>query len=402
MFVIGIIVSIGATPAIAQSWKHPPKVDFDEEREEFSALWEETLAGESVDYNTLVAHARSLWRAGSKAQKALALKELATAIAGKADLPAAHYWLANFHLESQDWKACASSFTQVRAIDPNYTPAGQEGRRLDYNLAICHHYSGNYELAITSLKRILSTSTGSSKIEFLLGEALMALGHLNQAIDAFRHAANRSMNAPSNYALAIALDRAERISESRKLMARLVSRDHSLRALQNPNKRFMPAEDEYYTLGLAHAAARRSSTSLYYFRLFLKRVPNSPWRGRVRSHIRSASQIKFRDSVTLKNAGAFNTDEVLRSTEVQLGGMKKCLLGHPLLLANVELTLWVDNKRVVVRPRASIAQSDEVAKEVKAGVVQCLETAARKIRLNNKSAVAGSNSSIQFSLISSP
>ena len=90
----------------------------------------------------------------------------------------------------------------------------------------------------------------------------MALGHLNQAIDAFRHAANRSVNAPANYALAIALDRAERISESRKLMARLVSRDHSLRALQNPNKRFMPAEDEYYTLGLAHAAARRSSTSL--------------------------------------------------------------------------------------------------------------------------------------------
>lgn len=229
----------------------------------------------------------------------------------------------------------------------------------------------------------------------------MALGHLNQAIDAFRHAASRSVNAEANYALAIALDRAERISESRKLIKRLVSRDYSLRALQAPNKRFMPAEDEFYTLGLAHAATGRHSASLYFFRLFLKQVPKSPWRGRVESHIRSASQSKFRESVTLKNAGAFNNDEVLKATEAQLGDMQKCLRGQPLLLADIELTLWVDNKRVVVRPRASIAQSNEVAKDVQSAAIQCLESASRKIRLNNKSAIPGSNSSITFSLLGS-
>ncbi|MBL4634470.1 MAG: tetratricopeptide repeat protein [Kofleriaceae bacterium] len=390
--------------ADAQSWNHAQPVDYDDVSENYSELWEQVILGENADYDTLIKHARALWNAGGDDQRSLALKELATAAKGKPDNPAAYYWQGMYLQENEQWQECAAALSHVEELDPNYKPGKHRDTSIDFALAKCHHYSGNYESAITNFKRILSTSTGSIKIEYLLGEALMALGHLNQAIDSLQHAANRSVNKEANFALAVALDRAERITESRALLARLVARDSQLRVLHASDKRFAPVEDEHYTLGLANAAAGRIKESLYHFRLYLKLAPQSPWRSRVHAHLRSAKRGKLGDALDLRGAVQFRykREQITASINAQNPAFERCLKPHPLLLAKLQLTFLVTGKQVEVKARAGIERFHEVTEAEQKTTLQCLEKAAREIRIGKGSLTIGSHANVDFLLLHSP
>ncbi len=402
-----VLATFLAVPhAAAQSWNHAQPVDYDDERENYSELWEQVILGENADYNTLIKHARALWNAGGADQRSLALKELATAAKGKPDNPAAYYWQGMFLQQNEQWQECAAALSHVQELAPNYKP-GQPGKHrdtsIDFALGMCHHYSGNYESAITNFKRILSTSTGSVKIEYLLGEALMALGHLNQAIDSLQHAASRSVNKEANFALAVALDRAERITESRALLARLVARDSQLRVLHASDKRFAPVEDEHYTLGLANAATGRTTESLYHFRLYLNLAPKSPWRSRVLAHLRSAKQGKLGDSLDLRNAGQFRNKraQIAASINAQSSALEQCLKPHPLLLAKLQLTFLVTRQQVEVNARAGIERVHEVSEADQKSTLRCLEKAARKIHIGKGTLSVGSHASVDLLLLQS-
>ncbi len=388
--------------ASAQSNTPAVLKDYDEDAENYSKLWEETIAAQTIGYTAIIEHAKKLWKSGSDAQRKLALKELGAAARAQPNNPEAHFWKGHYLADASQWADCATELRIVFAIDPHFTSTRKLSMDLNFDLARCNLYSDNYEEAITGFKRILSSSPGTVQVELLLGESLMALGKLDQAISILRQTANHSSSRNTEYILAIALDRGEYISESRSRLRKILSRDSQLRGLLSSDKRYAPKEDEDYYLGLAYAEKRKPSQALYHFRSFLKHAPTSPWSKRAKQHIASLEQFPVGQNGVFRGSKNWERTPIVRSLQGQSDKLHACIASYPLLLAHVQLSFLSTGKKMEVKPVAAVLQSQDVSKEEKATAVQCLESAARQMRLPKPKAPKGTSARLEFWLLSNP
>ncbi len=392
-----------SSPARAQSYSRPPATDYDDTSEHYSEFWEQVLTANDEGINALIAHARVLWEAGSQEQRDAAIAELSKALASKPSSIDALYWLGQFQFEDHKWAACADAFTKADAIDPSFNShEGRVSSNMQDNLAACLLYAGNYEAAIEHYKRLLALRTDSVELNLRLGEALMAVGRLHEATDAFYIAQEQSSRFGARIAYAVALDRAERIAESRTILEREVNRDAELSALRATDRVYAPREDEHYYLGLAYAAQNKSAPALYHFQRYLSLAPDSPWAARARDHLDGLGVPHIAEELYLIGSASWNRDELRSAIAKQEDALQACVRGKSAILARVSISAVVGNESEPSFTQARIEASAESATELLEPAVTCLETAARKILMPNLSGPKGSHLSAQFYVVSHP
>jgi tetratricopeptide (TPR) repeat protein len=390
-----------AAPARAQSWRHPPLVDYDQELEEHSSFWEQAGEANKEDYLGRVATAQELWAQGTDPERKLALRTLKEARDAHPKEPEAYYWLGELSFEAREWVACASALERLFTIDPTFSPKKpRQGRSPNYTLAGCYLYSGNYEQAETQYRRIMTLRYSTTEVSLRLGEALMALGRLDEAIEVLRAAVDISSRSEPRFALAVALDRAEELSQSASVLRQAIGRDPGLATLVSVDKTYSPAEDEHYYLGLAHGAAGRQARSLYHFRRYLSQVPDSPWKARAQDHLRKLEGTKLGDDLTVLGSAGWRTEDLTKSVRTHKDQLLACVKGHPLLLLQVSVSSV--RRRGVgdgAGVRVTVLAQAETKPDALRSVVECTEAAARRIKAPRLSGPSGSYAHAEFSLI---
>ena len=354
-------MAVLAVPALAAAdrarpWEDPAARDFDREEEERSEFWERAIRPRHDEYDELVAGAqRRLGQQRDADGRAAAEAMLLRAVALEPDSPQAYWFLGALYAESARWEECASARQKIFDLDPDYRPEPRMGSpwALDLGLGECLGLAGHYERAIEHYQRILTTrqATGAFPVHWHLGEALMALGRLGEAIDALKTAAKLVGDREPlvHYALAVAYDRDEQLALSRDHMAIALARDPQLQNLLRDNLTFTPPADRWYYRGLAEAGrpVSRPEWALFCFRRFLAEDGDGPWARRARHHMDSLTSGSDRlvaerieregvAGIDLKKAAA-----VIASVDPSL---QRCVAPVPNLLLRVRITSMVGQR----------------------------------------------------------
>jgi tetratricopeptide (TPR) repeat protein len=383
-------------------------VDHDKASEERSEFWERALASDEEGYVALIKHSKTLWRAGGQQQRARALTALRTAAASHEDKPNAYFWLGQFLYDDRQWEACSTAMQKVYSMDPRFAPTDKgSANTLDYNLATCLLYSGKYEGAITHYKRIITLDSSSIRVEQKLGEALMALGRLDEAIEFLRLATNRGGRYEARFILAVALDRAERLTESRKELIPAIDRDSDLSSLRSADKNYAPAEDEHYYLGLAYAIATkrlpaRKTMALYHFRRYLALSPDSPWRKRAEVHRAAIGVPPFAGDLKIQGSATLDTKTLKSALQAIEAPARACIAGSPGLLIRVDLSAVVASDTRAYQVRATTLLAADIDKATQSRQLQCVEEVVRTLPAPKLSGSPGRHASAHFSLLGSP
>ena len=399
---------LGATAANAQSWKHEELVDKDAEAEQYSAFWEQTLHGFDGDFDELLARAIELQRSRMDSQKDQALAVLTQATKLKPSDPRAHYRIGNHFQRRREWKACARAYTKVFELDPAFRAVGSTESPLDEGLGLCLLYDGEFERAVTHFRRLITQEHETPGIQLRHGEALMALGRLDEAIFSFRRAErlaqrhSRNLARETEYALGVALDRAEQLGESRALLARLTSRDSQLTTLYSTDKTYAPASEEFYYLGVAYEAQGDVPRAIYSFRRFLSLDPNSPWSSHAKSHLQRSAKAKLAASIDLSGSAQWPLEALRTAIRKSEQPLRACLEGYPEVLVTITLSSPLSRPAVDHQARAAISAETSAPRPDLNKIVECLESAARKIRMPKQSGLIGGHGTAQFTILGTP
>ena len=308
-----LAVVAAAAPARAQSRRYPA-APIDRDDASHSRLWDRALDPKRGPYDELVARAkRQLGDHPTPDQAKAAIEGAARAIALAADRPDAYVVRGEAELAIAAWPGCADDLAaaadraSARPADAPTDLAWNAARARE--LGICQARAGRYADAERTLA---ATTSASAQGELLmrLGEVRIAMGKLDEAIDAL-HAASeqvdRAQQAMIDWLLALAYDRARRPEDSDAAAQRASQsdRDHNYSLLENPQLPFLGAGEKEYLLGLAYrsdrapgGAFKRVEHALLYFRRFLALAPaDSPWRRRAEEHARELAAVELPQTI---------------------------------------------------------------------------------------------------------
>jgi tetratricopeptide (TPR) repeat protein len=129
-------------------------------------------------------------------------------------------------------------------------------------------------------------------LDFDLGDSLMALGRLGEALSAYRRALGHAPSEPLvHLALAVALDRADQPIRSRAELKLAERFDPKIGRLDRAHYIFIPAGDIHYYRGLLSMAQGEWQEARRALSAFLTTLPDSPYAGRARDHLRVLSTL---------------------------------------------------------------------------------------------------------------
>lgn len=333
-------------PAAAQVLAVDPDdqelTDYDAEAESHSEFWEQALSPGAGTYPDLVDKAVDTIRLSLDDARTI----LEDAIARQPELPQAHFWLGYVEREAKRWGPCAKSLGRAVELDPGFSPRKAPPReswsewKTDYALGLCLALSGDLDKAADRLGRITSRYEPCGRtrrragpcygweVGWRLGEVLMALGRLEEAIAALELALQGNPNRLElRYTLAVALERDEQDYRATELLERAYRNDHMARSLRLADRHYIPASDGYYYRALAAKVAKDFGRSLVLFRAYLEAAPRSPWAARARDHI--AEVIKQPGAVEIRGRATFDTKAMHRAINAALPALERCLAPLP-------------------------------------------------------------------------
>ena len=386
--------------AAAQSDRYVPEpVDIDEADEQYSEFWERTLNPNKELYDNRVTRAaRIISQHGDAQNLATAEELLLDAIALKPDRPLAHWHLAQLREKREDWAGCAEAYTRVFDLDPDFAPEGnhaKQGYALDYFLGVCHSRAADYEASIDHLKRILGRgNTESYEVWWRLGESYMALGRLEEAIEALEQAATLHSNTKTalSFALAVAYDRDEDHGKAREQLDIALAARHAISQLSAPSIEYAPREDKFYYLGLANEASGLYEAARVHFREYAQLAGDGPWGRRTRDHLDALSKhLMGADRVTISPTGAVEAADTLAEIDAASDALETCLAPVPGLVPAVRVTSLAvasktektASKTELPAPgaRATVAHSFDTTGEATAAAITCVEHVAEGLDL---------------------
>ena len=148
------------------------------------------------------------------------------------------------------------------------------------------------EGAMRDYKSILDHSDGLStgsadQVWGNLAETYMMLGHMDEAIEAYKVALDMGGDTSTAYGLAVALDRDERSSEALELVRRqgLDAFDGYRRKLQLQLIFYVPRGEEQYYFGLIYEALGYNTESIAAWNAFIKSGAHPQYQARAKWHI---------------------------------------------------------------------------------------------------------------------
>jgi tetratricopeptide (TPR) repeat protein len=129
-------------------------------------------------------------------------------------------------------------------------------------------------------------------VHYDLGDELMAVGRLGEAIDEYRRAVALAADRPvPRLALAVALDRDGQSDKSRAELAIVLSLDPQLHRMNGEEYVFVPAADAHFYRALSAAARGATAEARASLRAFLVELPDGPYAQHAR---RRLSELELR------------------------------------------------------------------------------------------------------------
>ncbi|HUS65307.1 MAG TPA: tetratricopeptide repeat protein [Kofleriaceae bacterium] len=424
----------------------PPR-DFDADAEEKSEFWERGIEPGREAYDERVARGvEQLAQGDDRETRARAAAIFRDAVRDAPERPLAHLWLGRTLARDGDTAGCARSLEKAVAVEPDFaapaeptTPGIPPEWIARYELAVCQARAGELEAAIDGLRRLVGVSTPSNQMSLSvvhqrIGEASMALGRLDEAIEAFAQAVRLrpSDSATAQLGLAVAYDRDEDGAHAREAMAAALSIDPRPDRVIPANAVWIPAHDGSYYWGLAYLHAGDAGRALFHFRRYLAVAGESTWAARARVHLEEAQAgaIAGRD-LKLSGSATFDPPKTAAAIIRGDGAFQACLAATPDLLLTVNITRVVTappkrTKRTKSRDKGAgkpaspyqdlmspfdrqhqsgvrVLQNPREMHEVKTdalrAAVACVETAASALALPKPDGPEGTYAVAQFTLI---
>jgi tetratricopeptide (TPR) repeat protein len=394
---VALGVVLGAAPAVAQSKKYPPEVpDKELEEERRSDLWESTLHPDLGPYRELVRDAKRLLEHNSADNRKLALEKLDAAIKRLPSEPDAYLMRGSIHLAQQDWAKCADDLGHAEDRRGTGDLAARTNTRID--LANCLARAGRTAEAETTLLRAsASAQTQRAELWMRLGEVRIALGKLDEAIDALSASLDAdNRNALTRWLLVLAYDRARRPSEALEHAREARKYDPSRTYIEHPALPLLGTAEADYLEGLAYRYAMPTPEyALLYFRRFVQLAGDSPWKRRAEEHVRELSAMKWpsRETITTTGTAAVDVAAARRALERPVAVMSRCLAKLPQTAFQINVRKTGPRTPETVRDRpiyrlpsppkpvAHLISLDAAPKLELDEAARCLELQAAKIKL---------------------
>ena len=325
---------LASAPAVfAQSKKYPPvSPDKELEDEKRSDLWESTLHPDTRPYKDLVRDAKRLIEHKTADDIKAALEKLDAAIKRLPKEAEAYLMRGQLYYAQKDWGKCADDLGRAEDYSKLDDLAARTKTRVD--LGNCQARAGRYSDAeSTFVRATASAQTQRSELWMRLGEVRIALGKLDEAIDALTAALDAdSSNALARWLLTAAYDRARRPSDASEQALIAARYDPSRTYIESPTLPLLgPAEADYLN-GLAYRyAVPKPEYALLYFRDFVKSADTSPWKRRAEEHVRDLSAMKFPAPETLTQNGTVTVpiDDIRKQLARPLPAMRQCVQKTP-------------------------------------------------------------------------
>jgi tetratricopeptide (TPR) repeat protein len=323
---------IGTSQAWAQSKKYPPVTpDRELAEEKRSELWESTIHPDTRPYKELVRDAKRLIEHNTPDDIKAAFEKVDAAIKRVPKEAEAYQLRGQLYLAQKDWAKCADDLGRAEDYTKSDDLTARTRARID--LGNCQARAGRYADAENTLVRaVASAQTQRSELWMRLGEVRIALGKLDEAIDALTAAIDtESSNALARWLLTAAYDRARRPSEAFE-QGQAAGKYDGLRAhIEHPALPLLGIDEVDYLDGLAYRyAIPKPELALIYFRRFVKRAPDSLWRRRAEEHVRELSALKFPAKETIHNSGTtVIPEDASKLLQKPVAAMRQCLAKLP-------------------------------------------------------------------------
>lgn len=392
-----------AAPAWAQSKRYPPDADPDDDNGK-SNLWEAALHPDVGPYHDLVRDAKRLLDEGTDDGIKSALEKLTDAIHRVPSEAEAYALRGRIYLARRQWAPCADDL--AAADDHDHTPDTnpEQRTRLRLDLATCQARASRLADAELSLLRAQSSQRLASEVALRLGEVRIAMGKLEEAIDALSatpDTQSTSQNAMLHWLLAEAYDRARRPGEAQAQVELALRYDRNLSTIEAPAFPWLGPGEREYLYGVAYAlppqddlAAARPEYALLYFRRFLQLAPHSPWHKRAEEHVKELASLAF-PITARRDGGSAGLDLTAATAAIrkQMPAMRACAAKLPTSAFAVAITRTGPRTPDTVRdrpiyrlppPGSSVENSLNVTEVKRAdtdAAVRCIQPIAERLAL---------------------
>jgi tetratricopeptide (TPR) repeat protein len=254
-----------------------------------SPLWDELIHPSRARCARVVEDAHRLLEARTSQAREAAVRALSAAAPSCPSSPALHALLGRELVIAGDFAAARSALERARALTPD---GADHDAQLAFQLGFVRAMTGDLAGSLAEYRRAEALGgLGDEQwlLEYDLGDDLMALGRLEEAIDRYRRSVRLAPSHESmpRLALAVALERDDQLDRARAELDIALARDAGLRALSSGRFHFLPPGDEHYYRFLALRARGQLLPARRELEAFLIAVPDGPYSARARAHLRA-------------------------------------------------------------------------------------------------------------------
>jgi tetratricopeptide (TPR) repeat protein len=254
-----------------------------------SPLWDELIHPSRARCTRAVEDAQHLLEARTSQAREAAIRALTAAAPSCPTSTALFTVLGRELVVGGDFGAARSALERARSLTPD---GSDHDAQLAFQLGFVRAMTGDLAGSLAEYRRAEALGgLGDEQwlLEYDLGDDLMALGRLEEAIDHYRRSVRL---APAHetmprFALAVALVRDDQIDRSRAELDLALARDGQLRALNSGRFHFLPPGDEHYYRFLAARARGQTQFARRSLEAFLIAIPDGPYSARARAHLRT-------------------------------------------------------------------------------------------------------------------
>ena len=257
------------------------------------SLWDEVANADRQRCQQLLATAARVGARDARAE-VQALRQVGLRCAGDREaLQAAGEALLLLH-ELSDGRLLLE---RARLLADESPPGAREREAsLAFHLGFAREVTGDLAGAIDEHRRLEAMgglpAPNGYLVHYDLGDELMAVGRLSEAIAEYRRAVALAPDKPvPRLALAVALDRDEQRDRARAELNTVVTLDPELLRLASDEYVFVPAADVHYYRALALLARGSAAEARLALRTFLRELPEGPYSAVARERLAAAERL---------------------------------------------------------------------------------------------------------------
>jgi tetratricopeptide (TPR) repeat protein len=245
-------------------------------------------------------------------------------------------------LGGREYPEALQHLARARTLADRVPGTREQELSLAFHLGFAREVTGDLEGAIVEHRRLEAMGGLATPNQYLvhynLGDELMAVGRLGEAIEEYRRAVALSPGRPVvRLALAVALDRDEQIDQARAELGAVLALDPELSTLGAEDYVFVPAADIHYYRALALLERGSTAQARSALRAFVNGQPSGPYAAHARERLGDAEQRVDPRELAFSGAG-IDTRAIARALGPVVGALEDCLPAHGIAHLRLEVS----------------------------------------------------------------